>query len=50
MMRMTSRPGMLSGHCTCSMSRELSGWSYLSPNEVNPGAGGILEALEKMNA
>lgn len=25
-------------------------WSYLSPNEVNPGAGGILEALEKMNA
>ncbi|WP_223649098.1 redoxin domain-containing protein [Hymenobacter psoromatis] len=25
-------------------------WSYLSPNEVNPGADGILEALEKLDA
>ncbi|MEZ7500130.1 redoxin domain-containing protein [Flavobacterium sp. Arc3] len=24
-------------------------WSYVSPNEVNPGADGILEALENMN-
>ena len=23
-------------------------WSYLSPDEVNPGADGILEALESM--
>jgi peroxiredoxin len=23
-------------------------WSYLSPDEVNPGADGILEALEKL--
>lgn len=23
-------------------------WSYLSPNELNPGADGILEALEKL--
>jgi alkyl hydroperoxide reductase subunit AhpC len=25
-------------------------WSYLSPIEVNPGADGILEALETMKA
>jgi peroxiredoxin len=25
-------------------------WSYLSPIDVNPGADGILEALEKINA
>ena len=25
-------------------------WSYLSPIDVNPGADGILEALEKVNA
>ena len=25
-------------------------WSYLSPDEVNPGADGILEALEGLNA
>ena len=25
-------------------------WSYLSPIDVNPGADGILEALEKLNA
>ena len=25
-------------------------WSYVSPIEVNPGADGILEALEKINA
>jgi alkyl hydroperoxide reductase subunit AhpC len=24
-------------------------WSYLSPDGINPGADGILEALEKMN-
>lgn len=25
-------------------------WAYVSPNEVNPGADGILEALEKLDA
>ncbi len=25
-------------------------WSYLSPNDVNPGADGILEALEKLDS
>ena len=25
-------------------------WAYVSPNEVNPGADGILEALEKLDS
>ena len=25
-------------------------WSYVSPNDVNPGANGILDALEELNA
>lgn len=25
-------------------------WNYLSPNDVNPGADGILEALEKLDS
>lgn len=24
-------------------------WSHLSPNEVNPGAGGVLDALDELN-
>ena len=27
----------------------LSNWSYLSPDEINPGADGVLEAIGKLN-
>src|SRR6202041_4119676 len=47
--RLSRKRGRLRARTICPRSTGIIAWSYCSPIAVNPGADGILDALEKLS-